>query len=129
MPTRLGEDRKYYVVEPNLNVISMQLLLNKSSLEGLPNDIKQNIEKWSKYILDGGAPFAHVTECKKMLPRLEKYGVKLVHLSQEDNEKITEISSEIIQELKKKGMAAGDEYTVKAIDAVEKQMKDYGRSK
>jgi TRAP-type C4-dicarboxylate transport system substrate-binding protein len=125
----LREVIKYYVVEPNLNVISMQLLLNKGSFEALPDDIKENIKKWSRYILSGGAPFEHVIECKKMEPRLEKYGVTLVHFSQKDTDRIAEISAEIIQDVKKKGKAAGDEYTIKATDIIEKQMKDYGRFK
>lgn len=125
---KLHEVLKCYIVEPNLCTGNMAIYVSKKSVDALPTEIKNQIIKYSDYIITATS-LDRAASAAKAVSISEKLGVKLVHLSQPDKEKVGKICMEIWRDFRKAAEEKNDAYVIKAMDILEQQQKDWGMAK
>ncbi len=125
---KLYEVIKCYIVDPNICTGNMAIYVSKKSVDSLPAELKNQIIKYSDYIITATS-LDRAASARKAVSISEKLGVKLVRLSPQDKEKVERASLEIWQEIRKAAEGKQDAYVIKAMDILEEQRKDWGLAK
>jgi len=118
---KLHEVVEYYTL-PTAAQIALSLVINKSSLEKLPADLRKIVEEGTRYILNDTSN-RYITQCKDSLNKSVNMGsVKVSLLPEEEVAKMRALVKPIWDEL-----AAKSPRMAKGVEIIKAQMRDLGR--
>ncbi len=121
---KLKEVVKYFVLDPNLNVIGQMLHINRDSFNALPDDIKALIKENLKYLALGFSA-QYYTAAKRVPVKAEADGyLKIISWSDADKARAREAGIKTWDDIAKLSPN-----TAKLVDIVKAQAKDLGKIK
>ena len=119
---KLKEVWKSFVYTPNFNTVVPSILINMDSWKKLPEDIKDLIVKYGKYILLETSLVSHAWEHYWSAKSAKEYPFKLVYWPAEDVEKARKIGFSLWDSVAKQSPRCA-----KLVDMVRDQMRDLGK--
>jgi len=112
----LNEVVKYYVASPN-HYSCAGIIFNQDALAALPTNIKDNLVKYSPYILDSLTLDNNACE-GKVAPIMEEKGITIVNFSEEETQKFRNVQKQVIADLTTQAESKGDTYYLKALQVL-----------